>query len=269
MNYLAIVGALSPLGQKVIAELQTKTDEYRIVFTVDPGYECVDVAKAQFQRLEQVLTHNLNPTLVLDFGDYQQAFERAKFYRQNGFPAIMQAVMGKKNEEMLECLYRSTNLMPSPLVIVPDFSVVKTQLLQSLKAQVALLRCNVNRIYVGLLHNADEEQNMAFWLSWAQSVNEILGEYTEKYCVKGNTMTLGFVRVTSKKVADQDANAENMGLSVLLADNSFLKWEWSGNLLESRVAGVMKVLDWYFKNIRHNVDLASGELVIDILSELI
>lgn len=269
MYYIGIVGALSPLGKSVAAALQAKPNDYKIIFTVDAGYERADVAKAEFQNLEQVLTRNLTPTLLLDFGDSQQMFERAKFYRQNGFPAIMQGPLSRKDEEMLHSLSRSVKLMPTPLVIVPDFSVIKTLMLKNLKAQVKASQCKVNRIYVGLMHNVDEAQNSAFWLLWAQSVNEMLGEYTDKYCQKGCSVTLGFVRVTSKRVAEQEEQVEEMQLSIILSDNSTIKWEWNGNLLESRVDGVMRTLSWYAKHIKNDVSLASGDVLSDVLSKLV
>lgn len=269
MYYIGIVGALSPLGKGVAAALQAKPNDYKIIFRVDAGYARADVAKAEFQNLEQVLTHNLTPTLVLDFGDLQQMFERAKFYRQNGFPAIMQGPLSRKEEEMLCCISRSVYQMPTPLVIVPDFSVTKTLMLENLKAQVKSLQCKVNRIYVGLLHNVDEVHNRAFWLLWAQSVNEILGEYTDKYCLKGHSVTLGFVRVSSKRVAEQDEQVEKMQLSIVLSDNNILKWECSGNLLESRVDGVMRTLSWYAKHIKNDVNLAFGDVLSDVLSKLV
>ena len=269
MYYIGIVGALSRLGKGVTAALQAKSCDYKIIFMVDAGYERADVIKSEFQNLEQVLTHNLTPSLVLDFGDSQQMYERAKFYRQNGFPDIMQGPLSRKDEEMLYSISRGSHQMPTPLVIVPDFSVTKVLMLKNLKEQVKLLQCKVNRIYVGLQHNVDEAQNTAFWLLWAQSVNEMLGEYTDKYCQKGHSVTMGFVRVVSKRVAEQDEQFEEMHLSIILSDDSTLKWEWNGNLLESRVDGVMRTLAWYVKRIKHDVNLASGDVLSDVLSKLL
>lgn len=265
MYYIGIVGALSSLGQKVAEMLQTEPSKYKVIFAVDKQYAYPDLVQAQFQNLDQVLSRNLTPTLVLDFGPTEDAIERAKFYRQYGMPAVMQTVFDPNKRHMLRNIGSSS--MQTPLVLIPDFSVVKTNLVENIKAQVRHFSCDVNRIYVNVLHNTEDGFIRGEWLYWASVINELLGEYTEKYSQKGNALTLGFVRISSAQTNLRDEHSEEIAVKLDLAeDKGTAEWKWKGNLLDSRVEGVKRILHWYKQHMTTDVNLAMGELFVDVLS---
>ena len=126
MLHLGIVGALSSLGKGVIAELEKHPEEFKIVFKIDDRYPDNNLISGEFLHLEQVLSFGIVPSLVLDFGAPEGIFDRAKFYRTYEIPAIMQCVFGAQKSAILEDIRGLSNNIHSPLVLVPDFSIIKT-----------------------------------------------------------------------------------------------------------------------------------------------
>ena len=125
MMYIGIVGALSSLGKGVIAELEKHPSEFKIVFRVDDRYPDKNLVSGEFQHLEQMLSFNISSSLVLDFGAPEGIFERAKFYRTYEMPAIMQCVFGAEKSAILENIRGLSSNHHSPLILVPDFSIIK------------------------------------------------------------------------------------------------------------------------------------------------
>ena len=264
MYYIGIVGALSPLGQQVAAFLQAEPSQYKIVFAVDEQYGYPDLVQAQFQNIDQVLARNLNPTLVLDFGPYAGAYERAKLYRKNAIPAVMQAAFSELNYYALRNIGASG--VRSPLILVPDFSVVKVDLIENLKAQVKNFGCDVNQIVFEVFNNDEDEAAKFAWLHWAKEINMLLGEFTDKYRQHKEYLTLGYVRLQRTRISSFNPQTEHVSVSLsLTAGKGAMNWSWHGNLLSSRVEGVRRVLKWYQTQITKDVDLAIGELQVDVL----
>lgn len=269
MYYIGIFGALNPVAQKVISLLEDDSSPYGILFVADGNFAETDVQAAQFKSVQEASAHNLTPDLVLDFGSTEDAFERAKYYRAAGIPAIMQGVLFKNELEKLHNLYRKIDKgnRCAPLVIMPDYAVVKMQLMNNLKAQISNFSCDVHRIYVQISHNTDKLTIRRQWLWWTKQLNCLLDDYSE-YFQENNSDTIeqflqGHVRVTSHKTPTLDTNEEMLRVVLALSDNKgLLKWESYCSLLESRVEGALTALDWFFDSQNNSQELLLGDVVI-------
>ncbi len=271
MNYLGIVGALSSLGQGVISILEKYPSEYKIVFKVDDRYPRKDLIKGEFQNLEQVLSHGINPSLVLDFGVSDKMFERAKFYRDYEMPAIMQAIFGDERCHVLENSRGLSQNSSTPLILIPEFSVIKVSMVNNLKVLSEYLAHDVKRIHIDVLYNTERYVNFNQWLYWAYQLNELLGEHTKVYRQDGCTLTCGYVHYGFMKITSMEKNEENIHVQVITDDNDVpFRCEARYNLLRSRVDGVMKTLRWYLNHCKGKTLVgAENNLLKDTLSTLI
>ncbi len=270
MYYVGIVGALSSLGKGVIAKLEAEPSEFKVVFKVDDRYPQMNLVKGEFQHLEQILSCGINPTLVLDFGVPEKVFERAKFYRSCGIPAIMQTVFGEEKCQILGNVRGLTESDYPPLVLVPDFSVIKVLMVNNLKSLVQCLSCDVSRIHIDVLYNTERYNNQNQWLYWAYVINEKLGEHTTLFRQDGCTLTCGFVQYGFMRIRPMDKNEESINVQIFSAERETpFRSELRYNLLSSRITGVMKVLDWY----RHRDEKSSlqniNNVFVDTLALLI
>lgn len=271
MNYLGIVGALSSLGQGVISCLEKYPAEYKIVFKVDDRYPAKNLIKGEFQNLEQVLSHGINPSLVLDFGIADKMFERAKFYRDYEMPAIMQTIFGDERCHVLENSRGLSRNVSAPLILIPEFSVIKVSMVNHLKVLAEYLSHDVKRIHIDVLYNTERYNNFNQWLYWAFALNEVLGEHTEKYRQDGCTLTCGYIHYGFMKIASMEKNEENIHVQIMTEENDLpFRCEMRYNLLKSRIEGVMKALRWYVDNCRENIlACAKNNVFRDTLSTLV
>ena len=272
MIFIGIVGALSPSGQKMIEALQLYPQDYKVIWTVDENYAADNRQMSQFKDLENVLILGLQPSLVLDFGSYKTTYERAKIYRRYAVPAIMQGVLSAEELSFLSnCGQANKNGEHyAPLVVEPDFSIVKIQMVKDLLCQVQHLTCKVQRIYVRVKHNAHTEDICKMWLYWATMINAVLGEYTELPTAHASGFTLGFVRVSEQYKPEMEPNDEHLSIKLLLdKPNESLEWNLACSLTDTRVEGALLLLEWY-KSERENLqDLVFGQVSVEVLPLLI
>lgn len=259
------------MGRGVIAELEKRPEEFKIVFKVDDRYREKNLVNGEFQHLEQTLSANINPTLVLDFGVPQNVFERAKFYRSNEIPAIMQCIFGPEKCGFIKNMRGITGKARTPLILVPDFSVIKTLIIKNLRAMVGSLDCDVSRICIDVLYNTERYFNQNQWIYWAYAINRELGEYTEVYRLQGNTLTCGFVQYGFMRISPLDKNEERINVQVFSGEKEVIfSCDLQRNLLSSRISGVMKVLQWYCDlEKKGNLPDTSDNVFLDTLSELV
>lgn len=269
MYYLGIVGAKSSLGQGVIAMLQKHYPDCKIVFRVDDRYPKPDLLAGEFQSLEQVLSHGITPTLVLDFGLTEGSFERAKFYRTYGIPAVMQIIFGSQKLWELENIRGLSEDVHSSLVLVPDFSVIKSLIMKALKTQLEYLASDVDRVRIDVLYNTVRYNNYNQWIYWAQKLNAALGKTGEYYRMDGHMLNCGIVQNGLMNITSMDKNEENINVQILSKDGDHLfNMELRYNLLSSRIKGVSLVLDWYFSK-QINCLTIPNQVFIDVLPDLI
>jgi len=68
------------------------------------------------------------------------------------------------------------------------------------------------------------------------------------------------------RISSFNPQTEHVSVSLsLTAGKGAMNWSWHGNLLSSMVEGVRRVLKWYQTQITKDVDLAIGELQVDVL----
>lgn len=269
MYYVGIIGAKSSLGKGVIAELEKHPSEFKVIFKVDDRYPEKNLLAGEFQSLEQVLSVNITPTFVLDFGIPEKVFERAKFYRTYEMPAIMQCVFGAEKCGILENIRGLSTNNHSPLIMVPDFSVIKTLMMKNLRAIAKCIAGDVDCIRIDVLYNTERYSNQNQWIYWAQTINHELGEHTGTYRMNGNTLTSGYVQYGFMRIGPLEKNEESITSRVLSLKNEIVfGCEMRYNLLDSRIKGVMKVLDWYCPQKAPLIN-AANNLYIDKLSDLI
>ena len=87
--------------------------------------------------------------------------------------------------------------------------------------------------------------------------------------MNGNTLTSGFVQYGFMRISPLGKNEESINTHVMSRNKEVVfGCEMRYNLLDSRIKGVMKVLDWYCAQNTplHN---AANNLYVDKLSELI
>ncbi len=268
MYYLGIIGALSSLGQGVIAKLNEHPSEFKIVFKVDDRYPKNNLLSGEFRNLEQVLTHNINPTVVLDFGIAGTVFERAKFYRDYAMPAIMQCAFGNEKSDILRNTSTIAGNDYAPLILIPDFSIIKVLIMKNLKGLLNCFASDVQRIRIDILYNTERYNNQNQWLYWANVINEVLGKPTNYYREQGNTLDCGLVQYGFMRINSLDKNEESINLQIFNSQkDTIFRYEMQYNLLSSRINGAMKVLDWYLYQDHHKPRL--NNLFSDMLTELV
>lgn len=271
MYYLGIVGALSSLGQGVATMLQERYPDCKVVFRVDDRYPKLDLLAGEFQTLEQVISRGITPTLLLDFGLTEGSFERAKFYRAYGIPAIMQGIFGPEKLSVVANTRRlSENIYP-PLVLIPDFSVTKLQVMKALKSQAEYFAHEVKSIKMDVLYNTQRYNNFNQWIYWAQQINSVLGEDTELYRLEGHALNCGYVHYMLMHIISMDKNDESITMQIIGEENSQLfNMEMRHNLLASRINGVATVLNWYFaQHGKIEGSYATNQVFVDVLSKLV
>lgn len=271
MIKIGILGTLSPLGQKMWKVLCDLSD-YDVVWVVEQ-FDCNGENNEHVQNLENVLCNNAqNTDIVLDFADYKSTLQRVKLYRRYGVPAIVQGTLSEGEIEALSQLGEDdcSEGKQAPIMLEPDFSVVKTQMIKNLICQVHHLLCDVQRIYVNVWHHSDIESVRLPWLHWAKMINEVLGEYTDVPTSDGEQFTLGFVRVINHYGEQWGQDEEIIDIELFLDEGKGnLRWNMSCPLLDTRVDGVMQLLEWYVSEREISQDLVMGEILADALSTLI
>ena len=276
MILIGIVGALTPLGLKMRNVLQLYSADYDVIWTVDSHYECDNPKQSEFKIVENVLASGLSASLMLDFGPYDSLFERAKLYRRNGIPAIIQGVLPNEQIEALKGIKEETSLGPkdTPLLFEPEFSPIKTQMLKNLICQTHHCSCDISRIYITTEYHADKQYLQSSWLYWANLINNALGEYTNRPTMKEtkfrSIFTLGFVRVCLFYKFALKQSQENIRIDMLLSDGKgMLSWSINASLLDSRADGVMQLIDWYTSEREISQDLVFGDILVDVFPNLI
>jgi hypothetical protein len=271
MYYLGIVGALSSLGQGVTTMLQERYPGCKIVFKVDDRYPKINLLAGEFQTLEQVISRGITPTLVLDFGLTEGSFERAKFYRAYGIPAIMQGIFGPEKMLVIKnARGLSENVYP-PLVLIPDFSVTKLQVMKALKSQAEYFANEIKSIKIDVLYNTQRYNNFNQWIYWAQQINSALGKDTAMYRLEGHALNCGYVHYMMMHIISMDKNDESITVQIMgEKDSPLFSMEMRHNLLASRISGVATVLNWYFtKHGKTEGSRISNQVFVDVLSKLI
>ena len=276
MILIGIVGALTPLGLKMREVLKSYSADFDVIWTVDLHYECDNLQQSEFKIVENVLASGLSASLVLDFGSYDCLFERAKLYRRNGIPAIIQGVLPNEQIEILKGIGEETSLGPkyASLLFEPEFSPVKTQILKNLICQVHHCACDVSRIYITTEHHANKQYLKSSWLYWANLINNVLGEYTDRPIIRETKLrsvfTLGFVRVCLSYKFALKQSRENIRIDMLLSGGKgMMSWNINASLLDSRADGVLQLLDWYASKREISQDLVFGDILVDVLPNLI
>ncbi len=259
------------MGQGVIAVLKNQPEQFKVVFKVDDRYTTQNLVKGEFQNLEQVLSHGINPSLVLDFGVPEKIFERAKFYRDYEIPAIMQTIFGDERCHILANSRGLSQNVHTPLILVPEFSVIKVSMVNNLKVIAEYLANDVKNIHIDVLYNTERYNNFNQWLYWAYQLNEVLGEYTKTYRQDGCTLTCGFVHYGFMKITSMNKNEENIHIQITTEEREIpFRCEMRYDLLDSRIKGAIKVLNWYIDNCKAKTLCGiNANIYKDILAALV
>ena len=267
MIKIGIVGALSPLGQEMLTVL-TSTAGCKVIWTVDEHYAANDLQKAIFQDLENAIFLAPLPDLVLDFDSHASTFQRVKIYRSNGVPAIMQGMLPEPEIAALSEI--SMGGICAPIIIEPDFSTVITQAVKNLLCQTHHLMNSVQSVRVDIRHNSSVDFVRLPWIHWAKMLNSVVGDNTEFPTGDGAKLSFGHVNVHNNHAAELAPDEEIINIELILDDpKGSLIWNIACPLLQTRVAGVDILLDWYVAQREINQNLVMGEISTDVLVLLI
>ncbi|MBQ9271793.1 MAG: hypothetical protein IJ218_05985 [Alphaproteobacteria bacterium] len=276
MIFIGIVGALSPLGRKMLDVLRSYPSYYEVVWTVDAHYSCDDEKNSEFKILENVFASKMSASLVLDFGDDASLFERAKLYRRNNLPAIIQGVLSDEQITVLQGFCKETSIIPryEALILEPDFSIIKTQMMKNLLCQAHHCVGDVEWIKINIFHHSDRKCLQKSWLYWAKLINKILGVQADNPILKEtkfrSTLSLGVVQIDMRYKFGIDLQEESIRIDMFLNDKKgSLSWQLSTSLLQSRIDGITLLMDWYESEHNNNQNLVFGNVLVDVLPTLI
>lgn len=263
---IGIVGALCPLGKRVVEEFQDLTPDYKVIWTVDDGYKCDNKQTSQFRNVEDVLLYGLEPTIILDFGASDGLLRRAMTYRKYNIPAIMQGVPSSDDIDFLNNFYKDEySGKRAPLIIEPEFSTVKTHLVKNLLSQASYFLMDIKGIEINIRHHSEVVDITQPWYYWMNMLDEILkdevpsSEY-KRIPVKLNDVFEEFL----------EPDEETLDIKLNLGDDGgALEWKLTCPLLDSRVDGVFLMLEWYLVERDNAFDLMVGNITFDILPMLI
>lgn len=259
MIYVGIVGALSPLGQKVARFLKEQSDLYRIVFYVDAGYRVSSPSLATYASPEAALSFNQPPTLIIDCDDPITAIERAKTYRFYAVSAIVCCTCLLNDLELLQCSYVAENQPVPALLITPDYVPGNIALMRFFLGIAAKHREDVDRLEIEVALPSQKKINLTRWLYFGELMNEKFGKPNAKYSVKGNVCNFGNVII--KAVNDDNLTDEAQDVSVRLYYGSkqhlcytFMKSS-SNDRIRNSVSGIKMMLEWF---VSHSNEISDG-----------
>lgn len=268
MIYLGIVGALTPLGQKVSEYLKNSPD-YQVVFRADEGYEADDPATGVYANLERALSFIMSSTLVIDCADPVMAIhERIPEYRFYEHPAI---VCCHCELDELDTIARSCENTPrSSLLTVPDYSVVNTRLMAFFMRQAERHRNDVKSLEIEVTVSDKDRLNLNIWLSWAHFLNEKMGISDEKTEVKGSVCKCGMVTIKVVTDASLQRGCEKVSVTMYHGKEGHIgrvhQEAVNSDVCAAQLDGVCRLLDWFADN-QENED-ARGNLFINHLSTI-
>ncbi len=267
MIRIGIVGALSPLGKEVL-KILTGTSDYDVIWTVDEHYATDDPQKFQFKNFETPWLCDLRPELILDFASHASTSQRVKIYRSNGIPAIMQGMLSKGEIDALREI--TMNGICTPIIIEPDFSTVITQAVKNLLCQTHHLMDAVQSVRVDIRHNSSVDFVRLPWIHWANMLNSVVGDNTEFPTGDGAKISFGHVNVHNHHAAELAPDEEIINIELILdAPKGSLIWNIACPLLQSRIEGVLLLLDWYVSQREISQDWVLGEISEDMLPMLL
>lgn len=270
MVLLGIVGAEKSLAKLVLGLLQKHSDQYQVIFKVDRSYENSHI-KSEFSDVDDALLM-LTPTLVLDFGEPETAFERTKIYRDYFVAAVMFApALTKEQLEQLQALRRAPQRSMPSLVIENEVSislnnvVLQEQVMQTLNVLGPL----VSEVNIELQNAAPNFHQR--YMPLMKMINNNLGVNEQAFPSTFNNrlMRSGKVQicVLSMSVdgnpADEEINVriilaeKNVGLGSLtyaFDNHSVFVWRGLSTLLDYLTARLASV---------------NGEIQIDLLPKLV
>ena len=270
MVYCGIVGALNPLGQRVVNFLKDKTDEYRIVFCVDKDYIVNSPSAATYASVEAALSFNQPPTVIIDCDDPSDALERAKSYRFYAVSAIMCCTC---TPDELDTLTRVCGVeeVPTPSILtVPDFSICHTRLMTYFQRMGGRHINDTDRLEIEIHLAANQKLNVAVWVSWAQMFNAIYGTDVAKPSIKGSSCYCG--KVIIRAVTDEaiPSGGEEVNVRLFYGSIGHLNFTFMKNACKDLdgdcVDGIAKLLEWFNAN---PDEISTGKVFTNHLSTVL
>lgn len=270
MIYVGIVGALSPLGQKVADFLKEQSDLYRIVFYVDAGYRVSSPGLATYASPEAALSFNQPPTLIIDCDDPITAVERAKTYRFYAVSAIMCCTCMLNDLELLQCSYVAENQPVPALLITPDYVIENIALMRFFLGIAATQREDVDRVEVTVKLPSQKRINLARWLYFGELLNDKFGKPDATYSVKGNICNFGNVvikAVNDDKLADE---AQEVSTRLYYGNKQHLCYTYMksscADRIKNSVSGIKMMLEWFTS---HFDEISDGGVFTDQLCKIL
>jgi hypothetical protein len=270
MIYVGIVGAQSPLGQKVTQFLLPQKDLYRIVFYVDAGYRVNSPSLATYASVEAALSFNQPPTLVIDCDDPITAIDRAKTYRFYAVSAIMCCTCMPSELDDLRCSYVAENQQAPSLFITPDYRPRVVRLIDFYLNVAARDRKDVDRFEIEVDLPPLKRINLARWLYFGSLLNDKFGIADAKYSVKGNVCNYGNVIIKAVNSNLLTGNAENVQARLYYGEKRSLCYTFmkvaSDDCAKEALQGVDLMLKWF---VSHPEEVSSGKVFVDHLSKIL
>lgn len=176
MIFLGIVGTKSPMGKFVLEQIKQHKELYRLCFKVDRNAK-ESLKGAVFTDVEDALL-KLSPTMVLDFGETETAYERAKTYLRYQVPAIMpMADFTEEQQEMLHTLWKASQFAPT-LVIEPTFSYNQVLIIEQALRMLNLLSLNVEEVVLNFGYDRQKDYDLTPYMPWVKKLHHALSNKT-------------------------------------------------------------------------------------------
>lgn len=270
MIYCGIVGALNPLGQRVVDFLKDKTDTYRIVFYVDEGYKVNSPSAATYASVEAALSFNQPPTVLIDCDDPARALERAKAYRFYAVSAITCCGCTSDELDTLSRVYGVEEVPTPSIVTVPDFSVCNTRLMTFFLRTGARHINDIDRLEIEVHLSANQKLNMGVWVGWAQMFNALYGADCAKVSVKENSCYCGKVIIRTVTDKDVPSGGEEVNVRLFYGNKEHLSFMFMKtacrDLAGDCLNGIERLLEWFDAN---PDEISAGKIFTNHLSTVL
>lgn len=259
MIYVGIVGALTPVGQKVSSILSKRAD-VKIVFREDDLYQEHVPLMGVYNNLETALMRH-EPSVVIDCCAPERAAMHLATYKFYEVTAILCGFGGGDFAVCCDGEY------PSPSVITaPDFSVRNTRLIDAYLRKAKFHAADVKKAEITVTVPEKKQFSIGRWLYAAAMLNEQLGIYSARTEFKGDNAVTGKVVVSVKTDPSMPAGAENLSVHLYRKSGVLSGVCHKKDYAADAAEGIEILLDWYAS---HPYEMAAGKLFSNHLSKIL